>query len=136
MVTTSRVPLLQSLIRILLIEDNESSRQLMSDYLEYYGYRVFSLAQGADFEAAMAEFRPHVILLDLKLPDVDGFTILQQCQQRLEWARIPVIVVSAFSFQTDQQRALRLGAKRYLVKPVNLSQLTQAITEELDFRRI
>lgn len=118
-------------IRILLIEDNNTSRQLMSDYLEYHGYKVMSLAQGAVFPSAMAQFQPHIILLDLKLPDVDGFTLLWQIQQRRSWSSIPVIVVSAFAFQADQQRALSLGARRYLVKPVNLVQLRRAICEEL-----
>lgn len=121
----------QSPIRILLIEDNNTSRQLMSDYLEYHGYQILSLAQGACFSSAMAQFQPHIILLDLKLPDVDGFSLLWQIQQLQSWASIPVIVVSAFAFQADQQRALSLGARRYLVKPVNLVQLRRAICEEL-----
>ena len=103
----------------------------MSDYLEYYGYTVLSLSQGSQFIDTIEQFRPHVVLLDLKLPDIDGFTLLQQFQQRSEWQTIPVIVVSAFAFQADQQRALSLGARRYFVKPVSLSQLRGAIGEEL-----
>jgi two-component system, cell cycle response regulator DivK len=119
------------LARILLLEDNDTSRQLMSDYLEYYGYDVLSLAQGGSFIETVEQFCPQIILLDLKLPDVDGFALLKQFQQRSEWQTIPVIVVSAFAFQTDQQRAFSLGARRYFVKPVNLSQLRQAISEEV-----
>lgn len=77
------------------------------------------------------QFQPHIVLLDLKLPDVDGFTLLHQFQQRRDWSNIPVVVVSAFAFQADQQRAFNLGARRYLVKPVNLSRLKRAICEEL-----
>ena len=117
--------------RILLIEDNEASRQLMSDYLEYYGYQVLGLAKGALFASAMMQFRPHLILLDLKLPDIDGYSLLQQRQRRTDWLNIPVIVISAFAFQADQQRALKLGACQYLVKPVSLTQLKQAIRHEL-----
>ena len=117
--------------RILLIEDNDTSRQLMSDYLHYYGYRVLSLSHGTSVLPTIEQFQPHVILLDLKLPDIDGFTILQQFQQR-NYTKIPVIVVSAFAFQSDQQRALSLGARRYFVKPVNLAKLKRAICEELN----
>jgi two-component system cell cycle response regulator DivK len=117
--------------RILLIEDNEPGRQLMTDYLNYVGFTVLGLPGGAMFASAMQEFCPHLILLDLKLPDIDGFTLLQQIHQNPEWARIPVIVVSAFAFQTDQQRALRLGARRYFVKPVKPLLLQQAIEQEL-----
>ncbi|HEY9641305.1 MAG TPA: response regulator [Coleofasciculaceae cyanobacterium] len=118
-------------IRILQVEDNATSRQLMSDYLQHYGWDVMSLERGTSFAAAMAQFQPHLVLLDLKLPDIDGYTLLQQIQQNDDWRSTPVIVVSAFAFQTDQQRALEMGARRYLVKPVNLAQLRQAICEEL-----
>lgn len=117
--------------RILLIEDNDSNRHLLSDYLHYCGYDVLSLAEGAGFFTAIAQFQPHIVLLDLKLPDIDGYTLLEQLQQHPEGLHIPVIVVSAFAFQSDQRRALDLGARRYLVKPVNLNQLKQAIREEL-----
>lgn len=117
--------------RILLVEDNEASRQLMSDYLEYYGYKVLGLAKGSLFASAMLQFRPDLVLLDLKLPDVDGYTLLQKRQWCSEWLKVPVIVISAFAFQADQQRALSLGACQYLVKPVSLTQLKQAIHREL-----
>ncbi|NJR65402.1 MAG: response regulator [Leptolyngbyaceae cyanobacterium CRU_2_3] len=120
-----------SLDRILLVEDNHTSRQLMSDYLEHHGWDVMSLERGDFFAASMNQFKPQLILLDLKLPDVDGYTLLQQVQQNIDWRSTPVIVVSAFAFQADQQRALDLGARRYLVKPVNLAQLRQVICEEL-----
>ncbi|WNZ23362.1 response regulator [Leptolyngbya sp. NK1-12] len=122
--------------RILLVEDNEASRQLMSDYLEYYGYKVMGLAKGAQFGAAMAQFRPHLVLLDLKLPDVDGYSLLQQRQWHADWLEIPVIVISAFAFQADQQRALKLGASQYLVKPVSLTQLKQSILQELNYQLV
>jgi DNA-binding response OmpR family regulator len=132
MVTSQRSDL-ESLVRVLLVEDNDSSRQLMCDFLEYNGYDVYSLAEGSHFAKAISTFRPHVVLLDLKLPDIDGFTLLQQYQNQPERLKVPIIVVSAYSFQADQQRALRLGARQYLVKPVSLSQLTQAIHQELTY---
>jgi two-component system cell cycle response regulator DivK len=121
-----------SSIRILLIEDNEPNRRLMEDYLIYVGYRVRSLAAGAGFEEAMAEFAPQIVLLDLKLPDIDGYTILERMKQRSEWQSIPVIVVSACAFLADQQRAFALGARRYLVKPIRLAELLSVIRQELD----
>jgi CheY-like chemotaxis protein len=118
-------------IRILLIEDNEANRRLMTDYLSYCGYSVFALAEGRELESAMTQFSPQIILLDLKLPDIDGYLLLEQIQQHPEWQLIPVIIVSAFAFQRDQQRALNLGASRYMVKPIRLSELIEVIREEL-----
>jgi len=120
-------------IRILLIEDHELNRQLLGDYLGYLGYRVLSLPGGAHFFQAIADFQPHLILLDLKLPDIDGFTLLEQIQTRQDWVHIPVIVVSALAFKVDEQRSLNLGARRFFIKPTNLDRLHQAIQEELSY---
>lgn len=117
--------------RILLVEDNDMNRQMLEDYLLVSGYQVASLARGSDFFQTLANFQPHLILLDLRLPDINGYTLLEQIKQRTDWRHIPVIVVSALAFRSDQQRALNLGASRYLVKPVNLNDLKQAIQDEL-----
>ncbi len=119
-----------STLRILLIEDNDISRQLMSDFLIDSGYDVVAMAEVSSFPTVMTQFAPNLILLDLKLPDVDGYQILQDLQQTPHWQQIPVIVVSAFAFEADRNRALELGAKQYLVKPIKLSELTQAIAVE------
>lgn len=65
-------------IRILLIEDNEPNRRLLEDYLVYQGFEVQSLATGTGFERALTDFKPQIVLLDLKLPDMDGCDILYQ----------------------------------------------------------
>lgn len=117
--------------KILIVEDNDLNRQMLDDYLSFCGYEVLSLADGTCFFQKMTEFQPQLILLDLKLPDIDGYTLLERMQQRTDWQHLPVFVVSAFAFTADQQRALSLGAKRYFVKPVNLTELKQAIKEEL-----
>ena len=117
--------------RILLIEDNDLNRQMLDDYLVFCGYQVLSLADGSGFFQVLADFKPHLILLDLRLPNIDGYALLQQIQQGSDWQHIPIIVVSAFAFRVDQQRALSLGVRRYFVKPVNLNDLKQAIQDEL-----
>lgn len=117
--------------RILLVEDNDLNRQMLHDYIAFCGYQVFSLNCGSGFFEALTNFQPQLILLDLKLPDIDGYTLLQQLQQKPEWQHIAIIIVSAFAFKADQQRAFDLGVRRYFIKPVTLSQLKQAIEDEL-----
>lgn len=117
--------------RILLVEDNDLNRQMLHDYIVFCGYQVLSLPGGCGFFQALADFQPQLILLDLKLPDIDGYTLLEQLQQTPAWQHVPVIIVSAFAFKADQQRALSLGVRRYFVKPVNLRSLKQAIEDEL-----
>lgn len=117
--------------RILLVEDHDINRMLLSDYLDYYGYNVKSLSGGVDLFSTIESFKPHIILLDLKLPDIDGYSLLEQYKQENKYLRIPVFIVSAFAFKADEERAMKLGASRYFVKPINLRKLVLAIKEEI-----
>ncbi|BCL37579.1 response regulator [Nostoc sp. MS1] len=125
-----------SLKRILIVEDNDINRMLLSDYLSYSGYNVQSLATGSFFFIKIQQFKPDLILLDLKLPDIDGYSLLQQIKQQQDFTKIPVIVVSGFAFKSDQERAVDLGACGYFVKPVNLNKLLGKISEELVIRNM
>lgn len=117
--------------RVLIVEDNDLNRQMLQDFMVFCGYQVLSIAGGSGFFEALTVFQPQLILLDLKLPDIDGYILLEQLQQKPDWQHIPVIIVSAFAFKAEQQRALSLGARSYFVKPVNLSDLSQAVEDEL-----
>lgn len=121
----------QQMRRILLIEDNDVNRMLLGDYLNYCGYDVQTLSDGSTLFSTIEKFQPDLMLLDLKLPDMDGYFLLEQIQQKPDVSKIPIIVVSAFAFKADQERAMSLGACRYFVKPVNLTELILTIEEEL-----
>jgi len=114
-----------------MVEDDSTNRLLLQDYLTHMGYCVSSLTDGSEFFSILAQFRPDLILLDLKLPNIDGFALLQQLRQHQDCCHIPVIVVSAYAFNKDQQKALGLGARHYLVKPIDLNILNQRIVQEL-----
>ncbi|QMS88727.1 response regulator [Nostoc edaphicum CCNP1411] len=120
--------------RILLVEDHYLNRMLLSDYLIYCGYDVQSLSEGSNFFSTIEKFQPDLMLLDLKLPDVDGYSLLKQVQQKPELSKIPIIVVSAFAFKADQELALSLGARHYFVKPLKLKDLIFAIEEQFTCR--
>ncbi len=122
--------------KILLVEDNDINRMLLRDYLSYCQYEVQTLPEGSHFFSSVEEFKPDLILLDLKLPDIDGYSLLEKIQQKADISYIPIFIVSAFAFKTDRERAMSLGARRYFVKPVNLTELILAIEEELTFQRI
>ncbi len=117
--------------RLLLVEDNDLNRLMLDDYLNFYGYQVLSLSCGASFFEQVVSFQPHLILLDLKLPDINGYVLLEQLQLNSQLRTIPVIVVSAYAFRSDRQRAFNLGARQYFVKPVNLGDLRAAINGEI-----
>lgn len=115
--------------RILLVEDDHANRQMLGDYLSYCGYDVSSIALGSQFFEAIASVQPHLILLDLKLPDISGFALLEQLRRDSRYAEIPIIVISALAFRNDQERAFRLGIEHYLVKPIDLFSLQRLLQE-------
>ena len=117
--------------KVLLVEDNHANRMLLSDCLSFCGYKVKALGNGSKFFFTVENFRPDLIILDLKLPDIDGYLLLERMQQNSQTAMIPVIIVSGLAFKSDCERAIALGARRYFVKPIILSELTQAIQKEL-----
>lgn len=125
------LPQYPDLKRLLIVEDNTLNRLMLNDYLIFCGYHVISLACGVNFLKEVVSFQPHLILLDLRLPDIDGYILLDQLQLNPQWRDIPVIIVSAYAFKADRQRAMNLGARQYFIKPVNLIDLKQAIEQEI-----
>lgn len=101
---------------ILVVEDDPILKNLLGH--TFAGkYQTLYASNGAEALALFAQYTPAVVLLDLMLPDMDGFTILQQIRSRTDAAKnVPVIIVSNLGQQTDKDRALALGANDYIVK--------------------
>ncbi len=117
-------------MRILFIEDNQLNREAIAEYLELEGYEVRALSSGYNFLKYIQEFKPNLILLDIKLPGIDGFSLMEQLKNS-EWTEIPVVILSALSFAQDKHRAFQLGARRFLVKPAILREIGRAIQAEI-----
>lgn len=113
--------------RILLIEDDYGNRVLFADFLEQCGYRVLPLADGNNCIGMMEEFVPHLVLLDIKLPQVDGLTLIKTIRQHPQFHTLPILVVSGYAFQADRQKALSAGATDYMVKPIMPATLSSKI---------
>ncbi|MEM7796073.1 MAG: response regulator [Cyanobacteria bacterium P01_C01_bin.118] len=113
--------------RILLIEDDYGNRVLFADFLEHCGYRVLPLANGNNCIEIMQEFMPHLVLLDLKLPQIDGLTLLRNIRQHPQFCTLPILVVSGYAFQADRQKAIAAGATDYMVKPIMPNTLSSRI---------
>lgn len=113
--------------RILLIEDDYGNRVLFSDFLEHCGYQVLPLADGNNCLEIMQEFMPHLVLLDIKLPQIDGLSLIRSIRRHPQFSHLPILVVSGYAFQSDRQRAIAAGANDYLVKPVMPGNLNNKI---------
>lgn len=112
-----------------VVDDEESVRKALGRLIRSAGFRVESHASVADFLLSLDQHRPDCILLDLHMPDLNGF----QLQQALLLARVdvPVIVLTGDDAPSSRERALANGARAYLRKPVDEALLLDAIRETL-----
>ncbi len=106
--------------RVLVIDDEPQIRRALRTALDAHGYTVEVAADGAAGLEAIAAWAPDAIVLDLVMPDVDGFEVLRQTRV---WSDIPVIVLSARGQEPDKVAALDQGADDYLTKPFGVGEL-------------
>ncbi|MFA5086591.1 MAG: response regulator [Candidatus Paceibacterota bacterium] len=102
--------------KILLIEDDKFLRELMNKKLVVMGYDVVAAADGESGLAMIKEAKPDVVLLDLILPGMNGFDVLEKAKADPETANVPVIILSNLGQSEDIEKGLKLGAKDFLVK--------------------
>jgi two-component system alkaline phosphatase synthesis response regulator PhoP len=115
--------------RILIIEDDPHMAFGLTLNLEVEGYTVLAEAEGHGALALRTTFRPHVVILDLMLPDVSGFDVLTQWRHYDKDTRI--IVLSALTSEADRVLGLKLGADDYVTKPFSLMELIERVRRQL-----
>ncbi len=112
---------------VLVIEDDPRSIRLMELVLSSHGYQAVIARNGEEGLAAARRRRFDVILLDLMLPEVDGFEVLRQLQADPELDDVPVVITSARARPSTREEAVGLGADLYLTKPYRKAELLDAI---------
>ena len=113
--------------KILLIEDNEMNRDMLSRRLVMRGFDVVVAIDGSSGAAAATGEQPDLILMDVSLPDMDGFEVTRQLRAQPGTATIPVIALTAHSMDTDRLHAMEAGCQDYDTKPVDLARLLAKI---------
>jgi DNA-binding response OmpR family regulator len=118
--------------RALVIEDSEHAAYLLRFMLERAGYAVTTLMNGRDAERVIAGPRSaDVVLLDLMLPQVDGFELLTRIRASAEWQQVPVLVQSGKMLEADVVRAFELGADDFVTKPFRPQELLARVNRFL-----
>jgi len=111
--------------RLLLVDDEENLRSMLEAALRHLGFEVQSAATGREALAAAVADQPAVIVLDVMLPDLDGFEVCRRL--RTEGSRTPVVFLTARDGTEDKVRGLTLGGDDYLVKPFSLEELVARV---------
>jgi len=109
--------------KILLVEDNEMNRDMLTRRLEKRGYQVVVALDGPGGIAAAQAEKPDLILMDMSLPGIDGWDATRQLKGAPETAKIPIIALTAHAMAEDREKALAAGCDEYETKPVELASL-------------
>ncbi|MBI5826025.1 MAG: PAS domain S-box protein [Chloroflexi bacterium] len=118
--------------KVLLVEDNEANIMVTLDYLENAGYQVFLASDGGDVLSKAELVLPNIILMDIQMPNVNGFEATRRLRSDPRFVSVPIIATTAFAMPGDRERCLAAGMDEYLSKPIKLKELKQMIERFLD----
>ncbi len=113
--------------KILIIEDNEENRDALARRLRRRGFDVIMAANGMDGLAMAQSEKPDLVLMDMNMPELDGWEATRRLKAAPESAAIPVIALTAHALAGDRERAIAAGCAEYHTKPVDLAALLTQI---------
>ena len=116
---------------IAVIDDNQDQLKLMDRFLSSSGYAIIATDSGSKALDAMRDVKPDLILLDVMMPEMDGYEVCSRLQENNETAYIPVIFITALGEEQDKAKAFAVGAVDYLVKPLQKEVLLEKVRTHL-----
>ncbi len=116
---------------ILVVDDSPDNLAVISLYLQHQGYRVVTANNGEDAVAVATQMLPHVILMDINLPTLDGLGATRRIREIEALRETPVIAITAFGTEGFQRAAYDVGVSGYLTKPLDLDRMHQLIARLL-----
>jgi CheY-like chemotaxis protein len=114
---------------ILIVDDERPYVDLLGELLEKYGLEAQTAYDAGDALFRLRAKKPDLILMDLKMPQMDGLSLIDRLRSNRKWQKIPIIVVSAKTGREDQKAALDAGANRFLTKPFSSNDLRTVLRE-------
>lgn len=122
--------------RILIADDNATNLELLETYLFGLDYDLQFAVDGKDTLEKVATFKPHLILLDIMMPKLNGFEVCHVIKTNAETASIMILMVTALNELGDIERAVNAGCDDFLSKPVNKTELLKRVENMLRIRHI
>jgi CheY-like chemotaxis protein len=113
--------------KVLIADDKATSRELVRTVLEKEGYSVIEAADGIEALRVAREAAPDMIILDLQMPGLDGFEVLQELRKDRRFAATPIMALTASAMQGDRERAMTVGFNAYATKPIRLTLLRSEV---------
>jgi two-component system, cell cycle response regulator DivK len=120
--------------RILIMEDDDDTQSMVRFLLEYKGYEVLAAKDGKHGLELARQEKPDLILLDLAMPEMDGWLVAKQLKEAPETKAIPVIAVTAYTMSSDRRKAMDAGCDGFIGKPMNVPEFIAEVEKFLGNR--
>ena len=120
--------------KLLIVDDEPFTVEMLQSFLQINGYETVGALNGEDGLVLVKVEQPEAVILDLMLPDIEGYEVCQRIRSYPDSAKLPVLIVSARTDAASRERAEAAGANGYMIKPVNFSQLLSELKRLLALR--
>jgi CheY-like chemotaxis protein len=121
---------------ILVVEDNDKNRKLVRDVLTFKGYEVIETETGEEGVRLARERSPSLVLMDIRLPGIDGVEALRRLRAEETTREIPIMAMTASVMSEDRQKIMAAGFDAYQSKPINVTDFVAAVAQLLERRPI
>ena len=121
---------------ILIVEDNDKNRKLVRDVLTFKGYGVIETETGEEGVQLTRERSPRLVLMDIRLPGIDGVEALRRLRAEETTREIPIMAMTASVMSEDRQKIMAAGFDGYQSKPINVTDFVAAVAQLLERRQI
>lgn len=125
--------------KVMIVEDNFMNRTLAREILTLRGYATMEAKSGAEavtlLNSLMPDDRPDIILMDLHLPEMDGFTAMRIIKANEQMKDIPILALTASAMRGDEEKILGMGFDGYVAKPIDVKRLAAAVAESLNAKK-
>jgi two-component system cell cycle response regulator DivK len=118
--------------KILIVEDQEDNRTILRDLLGHAGFEVLEAVNGAEGIKAAARERPDLILMDIQMPEMDGYEAARRIKAEPNTADIPIVAVTSYALSGDEQKAKAAGCDDYVTKPFSPRAILQIVKQWLE----
>jgi two-component system cell cycle response regulator DivK len=113
--------------KILVVEDNLDSRELVVKILKNRGYQIIEAEDGEDaLEKAISE-RPHLILMDISIPKIDGYEVTKRLKSLEDFKNVPIVALTAHAMKGDREKFISIGFEGYISKPINIHEFPEQV---------
>ena len=114
-------------IAILVVDDNPTNLKLVSDILEFDGYRILKASDAEEAQEIIRSSPPHLILMDIALPGMDGLTLTRRLKEDEATRGIVIVALTAFAMKGDDDKAKLAGCDGYITKPIDTRKLSELV---------